>query len=212
MVATIEHLMAAIWACGVDNLTIVVSGGEIPIMDGSAFCFIDKMMKVGVVNILDSRRKFLKIKREIAIEDEDGSMKIGPADSFSVDMSVSFDYGRIGKQHYYFSGSRRKFIEEISRARTFCSYSDVEYMQKNGLAKGGSLDNAMVFDENGLMNSDGFRYTDEVVKHKILDCVGDMLTSGYSIEGAIVANKSGHRTNNRLLRKIFSDSDNYFIE
>ncbi|MDR2778649.1 MAG: UDP-3-O-acyl-N-acetylglucosamine deacetylase [Rickettsiales bacterium] len=212
VISTIEHLMAAIWACGIDNLIVNVSGGEIPAMDGSSTYFIGKIMKAGIVELPGNTRKLLKIKKELTVEDGDKSIKISPAYNFSVDMSVEFDYGGIDSQHYYFNGSRRKFIRDISTARTFCNYGDIEHMKKNGLAKGGSLDNAMVLDENGLVNPDGLRYDDEVVRHKILDCVGDMFTSGYSIRGAIVANRSGHELNNRLLKKIFSDGDNYFIE
>jgi UDP-3-O-[3-hydroxymyristoyl] N-acetylglucosamine deacetylase len=209
--STIEHLMAAIWACDIDNLIVEMESGEIPIMDGSARYFIDIMDKCGIIEF-GRIRKFLKIKKRVAVGDSSGSIEILPSNGFSIDMEVDFNYGKIGVQRYFFNGNRKTFRSHLARARTFCNIRDIDHMRSIGLAQGGSMENAMVFDENGLLNPGGFLCPDEVVKHKVLDCVGDMFTSGYRIRGAIVARKSGHRLNNKLLQKIFDDDTNYTIE
>ncbi|MDR1426102.1 MAG: UDP-3-O-acyl-N-acetylglucosamine deacetylase [Rickettsiales bacterium] len=210
-VSTIEHLMAAIWACDIDNLIIEIEGREVPILDGSSSRFIDKIENCGTVE-LTTPRKILKIKKSVAVENDFGWMEIKPSKNFSIAMEVQFDYGGIGTQRCFFGGEPRAFRENVAMARTFCNVRDIESMKSMGLARGGSRENAMIFDEKGLLNPDGFRCAEEVVKHKILDCVGDLFTAGHRMEGALVASKSGHELNNRLLKKIFRDSSNYALE
>lgn len=209
-VLTIEHLMAALWACDINSLEIRIDGTEIPILDGSSFKFIEKIKSVGITEI-EKDRKYLLIKKEVVISNDDKFIKISPGDSFLIDMKVQYDYGSIGKQHLVFSGQKDDFINEISKARTFCREKDIENMRSMGLIKGGSLDNSIVFDENRPINETGLRYKDEVVRHKILDCVGDLYSCGFDIVGKIEAYKSGHTIDNQLVRKIFSDNHNYLI-
>lgn len=212
-VLTIEHLMSSLWACDIDNIIIDIENikQEIPILDGSARNFIQKIKEIGTINLQQDRR-YLKILKEVVIEKEDFSIKIEPSDNFSIDMTVNYQYGNIGEQHYYFDGNQNTFINEVAQARTFCNQKDIEFMQKNGLAKGGSLDNAIVFNDNDLINNSSLRCENEVVKHKILDCVGDMFTCGFFIKGKITSKKGGHSLNNELLRKVFADKNSYKIE
>jgi UDP-3-O-[3-hydroxymyristoyl] N-acetylglucosamine deacetylase len=207
-ILTIEHLMAAIWALDIDNLIIEIDNQEVPILDGSADIFIKKIMDAKVIE-LDQDRKYLKILREIVVKESDKYIKISPSNTFSIDITVDFNYGNIGVQNFFFEGNKIDFIKEISEARTFCNEKEVEYMRSIGLALGGSPDNAMVFDEKGLINENGFRFKNEVVKHKLLDCVGDMYVSGYNILGKIKSYKGGHTLDNELLESVFNDENNY---
>lgn len=200
-ILTIEHLMAALWACDIDNIIIEVDNEEIPIMDGSSEKFIQEIKKAGINN-LEKERNYLQINKEIEISDGGKFIKYIPDNNFSIEMNVDFSYGNIGKQHYFFNGKQETFIKDIAKARTFCNKDEIDYMQKHGLARGGSLENAMVFDNKGIINKDGFRVENEVVKHKILDCVGDLFTTGYFIKGKIVANKSGHTLHNLFAKKL----------
>ncbi len=212
-VLTIEHLMSALWACDVDNAVIDVfeNRQEIPICDGSAIEFIKKIKSVGT-SYLDSARKFLKIQKKIRYTEQDKFIEILPYNGFCVDIDVEFSYGQIGHQSYSFNGDKLTFIENIARARTFCNQDEVDRMHSLGLAKGGSLDNSLVFNSEGVVNPSGLRYQNEVVRHKLLDCIGDLFTCGYNIHGKIIAHKAGHRLHNMLLKSIFSEKENYIIE
>lgn len=210
-VLTIEHIMSALWACDINSLEILIDGDEIPILDGSAFRFIQEIKSIGTTEI-EKNKQYLIIKNEVIIDEGDKFIKISPNDSLVIDMTVNYSYGSIGKQHLTFYGSKDKFITEISKARTFCQEKDVEYMHSVGLAKGGNLNNSLVFNENGLINQDGLRYDDEIVRHKILDCIGDIYTCGFDIIGKIEAYKSGHTLDNLLIRKLFENDGNYSIE
>lgn len=207
---TIEHLMAGIWASDIDNLIVEIDNQEVPILDGSAQIFLREIEMAGIKK-LETNRQYLKILKEVKVEDGDKYIKIAPASGFSIDITVEFPYGNIGKQQAFFNGKRKEFAKEMVKARTFCNEKEVEYMRSIGLARGGSLENAMVFNENGLMNREGFRMENEVAKHKLLDCIGDMFTSGYNILGKITSYKGGHSMNNALLKAVFSDKDNYKI-
>lgn len=207
---TIEHLMAAIWASDIDNLIIEINNQEVPILDGSAQIFLQEIKKAGI-KILPTKKHSLKILKEVKIEEDDKYVKLLPSCSLSVDITVEFNYGNIGKQHTVFNGKKNNFIKNLASARTFCNEKEIEYMRSVGLAKGGTLDNAMVFNDTGIVNKEGFRMRDEVVKHKLLDCLGDLYTSGYNIVGKVVSYKGGHTLNNKLLRAVFADKDNYKI-
>ncbi|HSQ98050.1 MAG TPA: UDP-3-O-acyl-N-acetylglucosamine deacetylase [Rickettsiales bacterium] len=208
VVRTIEHFMASLWACDIDNAIIEIDNKEIPILDGSTELFIKEIKKAGVRE-LDEDRKLLVVKKEVEVRNDFGAVRLLPCDEFKVDLAIDFNYGGIGRQVYSFDGNQKTFLEELSRARTFCNIKDIERMRKHGLARGGNYDNAMVFDNDKILNKDGFRMDCEPVKHKILDCVGDMFTSGYFMKCHIIANKTGHTLNNKVLKKLFSDKDNY---
>ena len=210
IVRTIEHFMASLWACNIDNAIIEIDNKEIPIMDGSADLFIKEIQKAGLQQ-QEADRKILVIKKNIKISNGDRYIELLPHNSFKIDLTIDFNYGGIGKQFYSFNGTQEDFIKEISQARTFCNIKDVEFMKKHNLARGGSEENAMVFDNNKILNKDGFRCDLEPVKHKLLDCVGDMFTSGYFIKGYIKASKTGHTMNNLILKKLFSDKENFEI-
>ena len=209
-VLTIEHLMAALWACDIGSLEIVIDGNEMPILSGNAYSFIEKINKSGVREI-EIEKKYLFIKKEIIVSDNDKFIKISPSNSFTVDMTIEYNYGSIGKQNFLFDGSKDVFIRDISKAKTFCRKKDIDYMLSIGLAKGGSLENALVFDDDKVINEDKLTYNDEVVRHKLLDFIGDVYTSGYDIVAKIEAYKNGHTLNNILIRKIFDDKENYII-
>ena len=209
-VLTIEHLMASIWACDIDNLIINIDNQETPIMDGSANTFIKEIEKAGIKELTENR-KFLKILKKVEAVENDKLVSIEPADSFSIDITTDYNYGKIGKENYFFDGKKETFLKEIAIARTFCQEKEIEYMRSIGLARGGSLDNAMVFNDNGIINENGFRCQNEVVKHKLLDCVGDLYTSGYNIIGKVISIKGGHTLKNLLLRKLFEDKNSFEI-
>jgi len=209
-VFVIEHLMAAIWSSRITNLIIELDNVEVPAMDGSAEPFIFMLASAGMKE-QEALCKTLEITKEVRVEAGDKYISIKPYDGFALDMSV--DFPGIGKQEYKYDFKKYPFKENISRARTFCYEKEVELMRSKGLALGGSLDNAVVLKDDGsVINKEGLRYKDEIVKHKILDCIGDMYLSGfYNMKAYITANKTGHTLNNLLLRKLFNDKNSYKI-
>ena len=205
-VATVEHLMSALSATGVDNIIIELNGPEVPIMDGSSIPFI-YLLQTAKLKELDAAKKFVLINDVIEVKDKDKWARFEPYDGFKIDFTIDFP-------HPVFDTSTNKvaldfydesYITEISRARTFGFMQEVEYLRPNGLARGGSLDNAIVLDEYKIINTDGLRYNDEFVRHKILDAVGDLYMLGYSIIGNFKAYKSGHELNNKLLLALLSN-------
>ena len=201
--------MAAVFACDLDNLIIEINGNEVPIMDGSSKLFINEINKAGIKE-LDYNRKFLKIKKKVKIIDNDKYIIAEPNNDFLIDLKVKYNYGKIGEQRFYWSSKSNS--KELFNCRTFCNKKEIDYMKSIGLAKGGSLDNAMVFDEDGIINKDGFICENEVVKHKMLDLIGDLMTSGYYIKGKFTASKTGHLLNNKFLNMLFKDINNFIIE
>ncbi|MEY3838282.1 MAG: UDP-3-O-acyl N-acetylglucosamine deacetylase [Pseudomonadota bacterium] len=202
-VATVEHLMSALSATGVDNIIIELNGPEVPIMDGSSIPFI-YLLQTAKLKELDAAKKFVLINDVIEVKDKDKWARFEPYDGFKIDFTIDFP-------HPVFDTSTNKvaldfydesYITEISRARTFGFMQEVEYLRSNGLARGGSLDNAIVLDEYKIINTDGLRYN---VRHKILDAVGDLYMLGYSIIGNFKAYKSGHELNNKLLLALLSN-------
>ncbi len=209
-VATIEHLMAALWGCKIDNIIIETDGPEIPIMDGSSEPFIF-MIECAGIQELDHLRKYLEITKEMTIQDKDSITKISPSEDFSVDMNIEFADKLIGKQTYQFTDRQRCFKHELARARTFGFQQDAISLQKMGLAQGASLENAIVLHEDKVVNSEGLRYQDEFVRHKMLDLVGDLYLAGMPIKGHFETYKPGHTINNKVLRSIFSDPDSFRV-
>lgn len=209
-ILTIEHLMSAFSGCGVDNAIVELNAEEVPIMDGSAAPFVFLIEMVGVEDMPEAR-KVLRIKRPVRVGDRAKFATFHPADHFEVDLAIDFETNVIGKQQRHVRLINGAFKAELARARTFGFLKDVEMLQSMGLARGGSLDNSIVIDGEGIMNEDGLRFDDEFVRHKLLDVVGDLATAGYAIEGRFEAYRTGHALNNELLRAVFADPDNYEI-
>ncbi len=207
-VATVEHLMSALAGLGIDNLYIDLSGPEVPIMDGSAAPFVFLLQSAGLEE-LNAPKKFFRVRRAIEVRDGDKWARFDPYDGFRLTFSIIFDhpvFDRAG-QTITIDLAETSYVKEVARARTFGFVQDVEAMRSAGLALGGSLDNAVVLDEYRILNSDGLRYADEFVKHKVLDAIGDLYLVGNPLIGAFSAHKSGHALNNQLLRATLADRD-----
>lgn len=207
-VATVEHLMSALAGLGVDNIVIEVDGSEIPIMDGSSGPFIFLLQSAGIIE-QPAAKKFIQIKEAVEVAEEDKWARFEPYHGFKMDFTIDF-------AHPVFEGSGNNvkidfadnsYISEISRARTFGFMHEVEYLRANGLARGGSLDNAIVLDEFRVLNDDGLRYEDEFAKHKVLDAIGDLYMLGHPLLGAFTAYKSGHGLNNQLIRELLGNEN-----
>ncbi|WPX96275.1 UDP-3-O-acyl-N-acetylglucosamine deacetylase [Candidatus Bandiella euplotis] len=208
-ISTIEHLMAALWGMKIDNALVELTGPEVPAMDGSSKDFVELIKNSGLQKQFKEKRK-LKILKTIKVVQDDKEMIVRPSDKFSVNFAIDFQHQAIGKQSCEFTGLQ-EFEREIGYARTFGFFEEVEYLKKIGLAKGASLTNSIGLDANGVMNPGGLRCKDEFVRHKILDCVGDLFLSGYEIIGEFEAKKAGHNLNNQILRKIFQTEADYRI-
>ncbi len=209
-VMTIEHLMAALAAQSVDNVIIEVSNVEIPAMDGSADLFMDFVGEAGIKE-LSAPRKMIKILKTIRVEDAGRIAELKPHNAPKFSLEIDFDSKAIGKQYYEVEMTGDNFDKEISGARTFGFVQDLELLRKNGLALGGSLDNAVVIDGDRILNPEPLRYENEFVRHKILDAVGDLFVCNKHIVGAYFGYKSGHEMNNKLLRALFADDSQYEI-
>jgi len=207
-ISTIEHLMSALSGLHIDNLNIYINATEVPIMDGSSRPFVDMIEKIGIKE-QNKKRKFLNVKKIIEVSINNSSVKIIPNNQFSIDFEIDFPSQLVSKQSCQLQLINGNYKTDIAAARTFGFEKDVEHLRSNGLALGGSLDNAVVVGENEILNKDGLRYTDEFVRHKILDSIGDLYLAGSPIIGYFYGNKSGHYLNNQLLKKLFSDESNY---
>jgi len=203
IISTIEHLMSAVYSFGIDNLRIIVDNDEVPILDGSAISFV-MMIKEAGIKELEAPKKFIKITKDVEIKDANKFARLSPSNSISFDFEIYFDHPMIGKQKYQFDFSTAKYIDEISRARTFGFLKEVQYLRSIGLALGGSLENAIVLDDKEILN-DNLRYSDEFVRHKILDAIGDMSLFGYNFIGKYEAFASGHHLNHLLTKKIIEE-------
>ena len=209
-ISTIEHLMAALYGLGIDNALIEINSQEVPIMDGSAKEFIEKFLKVGF-EISEVPIKLIKITNEVSIQDGSKYISIGSSNvSLDIDFEIKYSNSFIGNQKNKINVYEND-LSDVYNSRTFCLYEDVENLRKAGLAKGGSLDNAVVVKDDKVLNVEGLRNELEFVNHKILDCIGDLYLSGYKIIGSIRCSQGGHSLTNQLLRKVFSDKNNYHI-
>jgi len=209
-VSTIEHLMGALFGLGVDNALIEIDNEEVPILDGSAKVFIEKIISSGF-EISETPIKIIKINKKIEYTDGARVISIEPSKlSLDINFELKFNNKIIGNQR-----NKVKVYEDdltdVYNSRTFCLFEDIELIKKNGLAKGGSLDNAIVVKDNVILNKGGLRNSREFVNHKILDCIGDLYTSGYRIIGNVVCSQGGHFLTNQLLRKVFENTDNFSI-
>jgi len=211
-IATVEHLMSALAGVGIDNLYVDLNAPELPIMDGSAAPFIFLLQSAGVEE-QNVAKQFIRIKRKVEVKDDDKFVRIEPFNGFKVSFGIDFNHPIINEssQQATLDFSTTSYVKEVSRARTFGFLSDYEYIRKNNLALGASLDNAIVLDEYKILNEDGLRYSDEFVKHKILDAVGDLYLLGHSVIGAFTGYKSGHFLNSQLLNKVLADESAWEI-
>ena len=207
-VSTIEHLMSALSGLHIDNIKIEIDGPEVPIMDGSSIKFVDLIDKASTQS-LNIKRKILKVKKNIKAESNDSSVELKPNNQFSIDFEIDFPSKIVSKQSCQLQLVNGNYKTDIASARTFGFEKDVDMLRSNGLALGGSLDNAVVVGESKVLNSDGLRFKDEFVRHKILDSIGDLYLAGSPIQGYFYGNKSGHHLNNILLRTLFANNDNY---
>ncbi|MCT8785264.1 UDP-3-O-acyl-N-acetylglucosamine deacetylase [Glaesserella parasuis] len=208
-ISTVEHLNAAMSALGLDNLIVEVDAAEIPIMDGSSSPFIYLLLDAGIEE-QDVPKKFIRIKESVRVEEGDKWAEFKPySHGLKLDFTIDFTHPMITKEvrNYKMEFSAQHFIQQLSRARTFTFMKDVEYLQSIGLALGGSLDNAIVLDEYRILNEEGLRFKDELVRHKMLDAVGDLFMCGYNILGDFKAYKSGHSLNNKLLRAVLANEN-----
>ena len=209
-VMTVEHLMSALYAYSIDNIIIEISGIEVPILDGSSNPFIYLIQSGEPIN-QEREKKFIKVKKALKYEIEGKFAMLEPYDGFKIDFSIDFPHPVFADRNNSISIDYYKdsYMDEIARARTFGFMQEVEYLRSNGLAKGGSLDNAIVMDEYKIINNDRLRYEDEFVRHKVLDAFGDLYLTGHALIGKFSAFKSGHEINNQLLRLLMKDKDSY---
>ena len=209
-VSTIEHLMAALYGLGIDNALIQINSQEVPIMDGSAKIFVEKFLEIGF-ELSEVPIRLIKITNKVSLEDGPKYISIDKSNvSLDIDFEIKYSNALIGNQKNKINIYEDNLLD-IYSSRTFCLYEDIENLRKMGLAKGGSLNNALVVKGNEVLNPEGMRNKLEFVNHKILDCMGDLYLSGYKIIGSLKCSQGGHSLTNRLLRKVFADKNNYTI-
>jgi UDP-3-O-[3-hydroxymyristoyl] N-acetylglucosamine deacetylase len=205
-VSTVEHLLSALAGLGIDNIIIDLSGPEVPIMDGSAAPFVFLLQSAGLEE-QNAAKKYIRVKKHVEVREGDKHVSLSPYNGFRLEFGIDFDhpvFEKSGKE-VVIDFAETSYVKEIARARTFGFSHEVEMLRNNGLALGGSLDNAIVMDEYRVLNADGLRYDDEFVKHKVLDAIGDLYVLGKPIIGSFHAYKSGHALNNQLLRAMLAD-------
>lgn len=205
-VGTIEHLMAALRGCAIDNILIELNGPEVPAMDGSSKPFVDMIDKVGIA-AQNAPRRAIRILKEITVEESGKTVTLKPAEEFIFAGEIDFDHPDIGRQRYEIKLLNGNFRHDLADSRTFGFFHEVEMMRKAGLALGGSLENAIVLDKDSVMNPEGLRHSDEFIRHKLLDAIGDLYLAGAPILGAYEGVKAGHAMNNAVLRQLFATPD-----
>ena len=213
LISTIEHLMAALYAAGIDNLEIECSNQELPIMDGSGKVFYEILQKAEKTT-QNAPRKYLKVLRSVTFTDDKGNsieLKPNNGKALHIRFDIEFPSKIVGHQTFDNDITADAFAAAIAPSRTFCEKYQIDYLRSIGLIKGGSLDNAVVLDGDNILNPEGFRVQNECVNHKVLDAVGDLYTSGYFILADVKANRTGHFHNNEVLKKLFADKENYEI-
>ncbi len=209
-VATVEHVLAALRGLGVDNAVVELDGEEVPIMDGSAASFVVLIRSAGI-KAQPRKRRVLAVRRTVRVKDGDKIAELRPADHLRISYAIAFDHPVITTQAFDYVDAHGAFERELSRARTFGFLREVEMLQASGLARGGSLDNAVVVDDVAILNEEGLRYEDEFVRHKVLDAVGDLSLLGYAMRGHLLAHKAGHTITQALLSELLSDRANYTL-
>ena len=208
-VSTVEHLMAAFFGEGIDNALVEVNASEIPILDGSASDFVEAIRTVGIQK-QKALRKFIKVQKKVEVKEGKKFISIEPSNDLIIDFEIVYENPLIRTRRKEFKLNKDK-LNEIYNSRTFCLYEDIDFIKSQGLAKGGSLENAIVVKDNEILNEDGLRNRHEFVNHKILDCIGDLMLSGNRIIGHVITSQGGHALTNKLLLKFFSDKSNWTI-
>lgn len=205
-IQTVEHLLSAMAGLGIDNAIVELSSDEVPIMDGSAGPFVFLLQSAGIQE-LDAPKKFIRIKRPVQVHEDDKWARFDPFDGYKVNFCIDFDHPAFDSdvQTLSVDFSSTTFVKEVSRARTFGFMRDIEFLRSHNLARGGSMDNAVVLDDYRVLNADGLRYDNEFVRHKILDAIGDLYLLGCGLIGSYTGYKSGHALNNKLLRAMIAD-------
>lgn len=209
-VRTVEHLLAALAGIGIDNLLIEIDGPEVPILDGSSTLFVGIILEAGITK-QNKKKPYFKINKPLIYETTHSKVIAYPYSGYRISYYIQFNHRLLRHQELTIEIDERNFIKDIAPARTFGFLSDVEKLRKNGLAKGGSLDNAIIVGDDGIINSEGLRFSDEFVRHKILDSIGDFLLVGYPIEGHIILEKSGHTSNINFLKKLLSSPEAFTV-
>ncbi len=210
VISTIEHLLSAIYAYGIDNVRVVVDGDEVPVMDGSAGSFCLLLDEAGIKK-LDAPKKVMIIKKEVVVEHDGKYVKLTPAKDLKYSFTIKFAHPVINKQHYTLEFTKEAYKNEIARARTFGFLQEVQYLRSKGLALGGSLENAVVLDDKKVLNPEGLRYNDEFVRHKILDAIGDMSLIGMAFIGNYEALAGSHHLNHLLTKALLESEENYEV-
>ena len=210
VISTIEHLLSAVYAYGIDNLRVIVDADEVPVMDGSSASFCMLLDEAGIQE-LDIPKKVMMIKKEVEIKEGEKYVKLSPSPDLNYDFTIKFPHPVIQKQAYVLKFTKESYKNEISRARTFGFLHEVQYLRSKGLALGGSLENAVVLDEKKILNPEGLRFSDEFVRHKILDAIGDMSLIGMNFIGNYEALAGSHDLNHKLTLELLKDADNYEV-
>ena len=208
-VSTIEHIMAAIWCCGIDNLIVEIDNAEAPIMDGSSIEFVSILQKAGLTTQNANKRK-LKLLKPLIVKDGDSEISLNPSQHLDISVKIDFDNKVIGQQEYS-CNSKSMFLSDIANARTFGFLKDLDYLKQRGLARAASLDNTIGINGDRVMNPDGLRYNNEFARHKLLDLIGDFFCCGSDFIIQVRGNKTSHSLNNIALHKIFEDPTNYSV-
>lgn len=207
-ISTIEHLLAAVYAYGIDNMRITVEGDEIPVMDGSAISFCLLLDEAGI-RVQTNPKRVLRIKRAVEVKEGKRFVRLEPSEKSSFLLDIAFPHPAIGQQSCVYDFGKQRFVEEIARARTFGFAKDIQSLQSRNLALGASLQNAIGLDGRGVLNREGLRFDNEFVRHKILDVMGDMMVTGYHIVGKYSAFASSHTLNHALTKRVLGDNENY---
>ncbi|AXX86121.1 MULTISPECIES: UDP-3-O-acyl-N-acetylglucosamine deacetylase [Malaciobacter] len=211
IVSTIEHLLSALYAYGIDNIRVVLDNDEVPVLDGSSSGYCMLIDEAGIKE-LNASKKVIKVKKDVQVTTSEGKrVALKPSSHIIYDFSIDFDHPAIGEQKFHFDYSIDEYKESISKARTFGFLHEVQYLRSIGLALGGSMENAIVLDNTKVLNPEGLRYDDEFVRHKILDAVGDMALLGYTLVGEYDAHAGSHYLNHLLTKKLLESEENYEI-
>ena len=210
VISTIEHLLSAVYAYGIDNLRVVVDSDEVPVMDGSSASYCILLDEAEIVE-LDVPKKIMRIKKDVEVREGDKYVKLSPSLDLQYDFTIKFPHPVIQKQEYVLKFTKESYKKEISRARTFGFLHEVQYLRSKGLALGGSLDNAIVLDDKKILNPEGLRYSNEFVRHKILDAIGDMSLIGMNFIGNYEALAGSHDLNHKLTLALLKDAENYEV-
>ncbi len=210
IISTIEHMLSAVYAYGIDNLRIILDADEVPVMDGSSASFCILLDEAGIKE-LHSPKKVMRIKKNIIVQEGNKYVKLSPSPDLKYNFTIKFPHPVIQKQEYILKFTKESYKEEISRARTFGFLHEVQYLRSKGLALGGSLENAIVLDDKKVLNPEGLRFSDEFVRHKILDAIGDMSLIGMNFIGNYEAMAGSHDLNHKLTLELLKDADNFEV-